>query len=106
VVDVNFATPENRAEVISGQNTSELLTGNRNEHLGCAYHVIDNKSNITVKLGHPWYVNHIKILLGRGHARYESLLNNKIYYKIVVKFQCLFLFCRSFAWSRRMEKSC
>jgi hypothetical protein len=72
VTDVNIATPENKAEVIAGTATTFLLTGNRNVDK-CAYHSIDGKSSITVKLGVPSYLNHINMMLWDIDSRYNSL---------------------------------
>jgi hypothetical protein len=72
VTDVNIATPENNAEVISGIDTTFLLTGNRNV-VKCAYHFIDWNRGITVKLDVPSYLNHINMMLGDGDSRYNSL---------------------------------
>jgi hypothetical protein len=72
VTDVNIATPENKAEVIAGSDTTFLLTGNRNVDK-CAYHSIDCKSSITVKLGAPSYLNHINMMLYDKDLRYNSL---------------------------------
>jgi hypothetical protein len=72
VTDVNIATPENKAEVIAGNNTTFLLTGNRNVDI-FAYHFIDCKSSITVKLGAPSYLNHINMMLLDKDSRYNSL---------------------------------
>jgi hypothetical protein len=81
VTDLNIATPENEAEVIAGNNTTVLLTGNRNV-VKCAYHFIDCKSSITVKLGAPSYLNHINMMLWDGDSRYNTLPSSKIQYKI------------------------
>jgi hypothetical protein len=72
VTNLNIATPENKAEVIDGNNTAFLLTGNRNVD-ECAYHSIDGKSSITVKLGVPSYLNHINMMLWDKYSRYNSL---------------------------------
>jgi hypothetical protein len=72
VTDVNIATPENKAEVIAGNDTTFLLTGNRNVDT-VAYHFIDCKSSITVKLGAPSYLNHINMMLLDKDSRYNSL---------------------------------
>jgi hypothetical protein len=72
VTDVNIATPEHKAEVISGIDTTFLLTGNRNVNK-YAYHFIDCKSSITVKLGVPSYLNHINMMLLDKDSRYNSL---------------------------------
>jgi hypothetical protein len=68
----DIATPENKAEVIAGNNTTFLLTGNRNVDR-FAYHSVDCKSNITVKLGVPSYLNHINMMLWDKDSRYNSL---------------------------------
>jgi hypothetical protein len=72
VTDVNIATPEHKAEMIAGNNTTFLLTGNRNVDT-VAYHFIDCKSSITVKLGVPSYLNHINMMLYDKDLRYNSL---------------------------------
>ncbi|XP_068911771.1 BTB/POZ domain-containing protein 9-like isoform X2 [Tenebrio molitor] len=71
LTDVNIATPEHKAEVIAGNNTTFLLTGNRNVNK-YAYHFIDCKSSITVKLGVPSYLNHINMMLLDKDSRYYS----------------------------------
>jgi BTB/POZ domain-containing protein 9 len=81
VTDLNIATPENKAEVIAGNNTTFLLTGNRNVDK-YAYHSIDCKNSITVKLGVPSYLNHINMMLWDKDSRYNSLPCRKIQYKI------------------------
>jgi hypothetical protein len=72
VTDVNIATPENKAEVIAGNDTTFLLTGNRNMYR-VAYHDLDCESSITVKLGVPSYLNHIHMMLLDKDSRYNSL---------------------------------
>ncbi|XP_068911776.1 BTB/POZ domain-containing protein 9-like isoform X2 [Tenebrio molitor] len=71
LTDLNIATPENKAEVIAGNNTTFLLTGNRNVDK-YAYHSIDCKNSITVKLGVPSYLNHINMMLWDKDLRYYS----------------------------------
>jgi hypothetical protein len=71
LTDVNIATPENKAEVIAGNNTTFLLTGNRNTER-FAFHPLDCKSSITVKLGAPSYLNHINMMLYDKDLRYNS----------------------------------
>jgi BTB/POZ domain-containing protein 9 len=88
LTDVNIATPENKAEVIAGNNTTFLLTGNRNVDK-CAYHSINCKSSITVKLGVPSYLNHINMMLWDKDSRYyyyfyiEVSLNQEKWKKVV-----------------------
>jgi hypothetical protein len=72
VTDVNIATPENKAEVIAGNNTTFLLAGNRNTER-FAFHLLDCKSSITVKLGAPSYLNHINMMLWDTDSRYDGL---------------------------------
>jgi hypothetical protein len=72
VTDVNIATPDNKAEVIAGSDKTFLLTGNRNVDK-CAYHSINCKSSITVKLGVPLYLNYIKMKLWDKDLRYNCL---------------------------------
>jgi BTB/POZ domain-containing protein 9 len=71
VRDVNIASPKNKAELIAVNNASFLLTGNRNVEQR-AYHTIDCKSSITVKLGVPSYLNHINMMLWDEDSRYYS----------------------------------
>ena len=69
-MDENLATAEHNAEVILGKNTSWLLTGDGNIRSKYAYHGIDGKSGIIVKLGTPCFVNHFKMRLWDGDTRY------------------------------------
>ncbi|CAH1379430.1 unnamed protein product, partial [Tenebrio molitor] len=87
LTDVNIATPEHKAEMIAGNNTTFLLTGNRNVDT-VAYHFIDCKSSITVKLGVPSYLNHINMMLYDKDLRYYSYyievsLNQEKWKKVV-----------------------
>ena len=67
-MDENLATVRHKAEVISGINSSWLLTGGGNVEK-FAYHMIDGKSAIIVKLGAPSFVNHFKMRLWDGDNR-------------------------------------
>jgi BTB/POZ domain-containing protein 9 len=87
VKDVNIATPENNAKMIAGNNTSFLLTGNRNVDK-YAFHPLDCKSSFTVKLGVPSYLNHINMMLwdkdSRDYSYYiEVSVNQEIWKKVV-----------------------
>ena len=69
-MDENLATAQHNAEVILGTNTAWLLTGGGKVESKFAYHIIDGKSGIIVKLGAPSFVNHIKLRLWDGDTRY------------------------------------
>ena len=68
-MDENLATVQHKAEVISGANSSWLLTGGGNVENKFGYHDIDGKSAIIVKLGAPSFVNHFKMRLWDGDQR-------------------------------------
>ncbi|RZC34490.1 BACK, BTB, and/or F5 F8 type C domain containing protein, partial [Asbolus verrucosus] len=77
MADKNLATPEKKAEVISGGNNSgslaTLLSGNR-ESGKYAYHPIGSgdQNGITIKLGVRSFINHIYMMLWDGDDRYYS----------------------------------
>ncbi|XP_063903916.1 BTB/POZ domain-containing protein 9-like [Zophobas morio] len=72
LLDENLATAQHNAEVILGTNTAWLLTGGGKVESKFAYHIIDGKSGIIVKLGAPSFVNHIKLRLWDGDTRSYS----------------------------------
>ncbi|KAJ3647109.1 hypothetical protein Zmor_024646 [Zophobas morio] len=72
LLDENLATVQHKAEVVSGTNSSWLLTGGGTVERNFAYHFIDGKSGIIVKLGSPSFVNHFKMRLWDGDNRYYS----------------------------------
>lgn len=66
--DVNVATNKYGSEVRSGTNTSHLLNGNR-DLSKYAYHIINDKTGITIKLGSLYLINSILFKLYDGDSR-------------------------------------
>ncbi|XP_063904304.1 BTB/POZ domain-containing protein 9-like [Zophobas morio] len=89
----NIATAEHNAEVILGKNTSWLLTGDGNIGMKYAYHTIDGKSEIIVKLGTPCFVNHFKMRLwdgdNRSYSYYISVSLDQTYWRTVIDYSCI-----------------
>ncbi|KAJ3643702.1 hypothetical protein Zmor_026398 [Zophobas morio] len=69
VVDVNVATVDHKATVITGENTSYLLNGNRdvNKYSKCT---VGNKDGFTIKFGFPVLINHINMRLWDNDFRF------------------------------------
>ncbi|KAJ3647096.1 hypothetical protein Zmor_024638 [Zophobas morio] len=73
MVDENIATPLHKAEVISGEGTAHLLTGDGKTDVGYyGEHLIDGENALIVKLDTPSYFNHIKMRLWDGDERNYS----------------------------------
>ncbi|KAJ3647099.1 hypothetical protein Zmor_024640 [Zophobas morio] len=71
IVDENIATPQRKAEVISGIRTTHLLTGKGSvDPYYYGEHEIDGKSALVFKLGSPSYFNHIRMRLWDADERY------------------------------------
>lgn len=68
VENENLASPKYGAQVISGQNTSWLLSDSDNTNVSeqIAFHWLGDKNGITIKLGKPVQANHIQIRLLNG----------------------------------------
>lgn len=67
-VDVNVAISKYGSEVATGTNTSHLLTGNR-DLSKYSYHIINDNTGITVKLGNLYLIDNILIKLYDGDLR-------------------------------------
>lgn len=63
-----MATSKHGSEVATGTNTTHLLNGNR-DLSKYAYHIINDNTGITIKLGNLYSINSIIIKLYDGDLR-------------------------------------
>lgn len=71
-LNVNVATDKYNSEVISGTQTGNLLTGNRNVDKYCYYNMISDRNGIIIKFGSAYLINNIAMQLYDKDPRYSK----------------------------------
>ncbi|KAJ3643692.1 hypothetical protein Zmor_026389 [Zophobas morio] len=97
LLDVNVATPEHKATVITGLRTEHLLNGNRNVS-NWTQTTNGDKTGLIIKFGFPFVINYIRMCLYDGDLRtfryyVEVSLDQKTWKKVIDYSE---LACRSY----------
>ncbi|KAJ3643693.1 hypothetical protein Zmor_026389 [Zophobas morio] len=87
LLEVNVATPEHKATVITGARTEHLLNGNRNVN-NWTVTTNGDKTGLVIKFGFPFVINHIRMCLYDGDLRIfryyvEVSLDQKKWKKVI-----------------------